>query len=114
MDRRLALALCLSVFAALAGCSAGVPASDSNGGSGFAGSSGTSTPADDGLAVTVVRVVDGDTMEVRYENGTADTVRLLGVDTPEVHARNSPDEFEGVPETAAGERVRARDPTAGE
>jgi micrococcal nuclease len=28
---------------------------------------------------------------------------LLGVDTPEVHGSNSPDEFEGVPETEAGE-----------
>ena len=32
---------------------------------------------------TVTQVTDGDTVEVRLENGTTDTVRLLGVDTPE-------------------------------
>jgi micrococcal nuclease len=51
---------------------------------------------------TVVEVVDGDTVKIRYANGSRETVRLLGVDTPEVHAENSPDEFEGVPETEAG------------
>lgn len=54
------------------------------------------------LNVTVVRVVDGDTVEVRDSNGTTDTVRLLGVDTPEVHVENEPAEFEGVPDTEAG------------
>ncbi|WP_135536157.1 thermonuclease family protein [Halostella pelagica] len=52
--------------------------------------------------VTVVEVVDGDTVEVEYPNGTRETVRLLGVDTPEVHAENDPSEFEGVPDTEAG------------
>ncbi|NHN46827.1 nuclease [Halostella sp. JP-L12] len=52
--------------------------------------------------VTVVRVVDGDTVEVEYPNGTRETVRLLGVDTPEVHAENDLGEFEGVPDTEAG------------
>lgn len=52
--------------------------------------------------VTVERVVDGDTMEVRFPNGEVDTVRLLGVDTPEVTGENDPDEFEGVPDTTAG------------
>ena len=51
---------------------------------------------------TVTEVVDGDTVEVRYANGTTDTVRLLGVDTPEVHVENDPLEFEGVPATEAG------------
>lgn len=63
------------------------------------------TPArtpNEGNRATVTRVVDGDTIEIRYRNGTADTVRLLGVDTPEVHgAENSP-EYEGVPDTDAG------------
>lgn len=56
------------------------------------------------VRVTVVDVVDGDTLHVRYRNGTRDTVRLLGVDTPETRGENTPDEFEGVPETAAGRR----------
>jgi micrococcal nuclease len=51
---------------------------------------------------TVTRVVDGDTVAVRLADGTEETIRLLGVDTPEVHAENTPDEYEGVPETAAG------------
>jgi micrococcal nuclease len=51
---------------------------------------------------TVVEVVDGDTVKVRFANGSRETVRLLGVDTPEVHAENTPGEFEGVPETEAG------------
>lgn len=51
---------------------------------------------------TVVDVVDGDTVEVEYPNGTRETVRLLGVDTPEVRAENDPGEFEGVPDTEAG------------
>jgi micrococcal nuclease len=53
--------------------------------------------------VTVTDVVDGDTMDVRFANGTAETVRLLGVDTPEVYVENDPAEFEGIPETDAGE-----------
>ena len=56
------------------------------------------------LRATVVDVVDGDTVEVRLADGTPDTVRLLGVDTPEVHVANEPAEFEGVPDTEAGAR----------
>jgi micrococcal nuclease len=64
---------------------------------------GTNTAAaGEGIDVTVTRVVDGDTVDVRYPNGSTDTVRLLGVDTPEVYGGTSPAEFEGVPETEAG------------
>jgi len=52
--------------------------------------------------VTVVRIVDGDTFEVRFEDGRTEDVRLLGVDTPEVHAENDPDEFRGIPDTDEG------------
>jgi micrococcal nuclease len=52
--------------------------------------------------VTVTEVVDGDTMDVRFENGSTGRVRLLGVDTPEVHVENDPAEFEEIPETEAG------------
>lgn len=51
---------------------------------------------------TVLRVVDGDTLKVRLDNGTEDTIRLLGVDTPEVHSENTPEEWEGVPNSEAG------------
>jgi micrococcal nuclease len=41
-------------------------------------------------------------MEVRFPNGEADTLRLLGVDTPETYGETDPAEFEDLPETAAG------------
>lgn len=44
--------------------------------------------------VRVVRVVDGDTIKVQFRNGIRDTVRLLGIDTPETSAGHTdPDEF---------------------
>lgn len=53
--------------------------------------------------VTITRVIDGDTMEARFPDGTVDTLRLLGVDTPETtYSRISPSEFEGIPDTTAG------------
>lgn len=58
--------------------------------------------ANSGLRATVTRVVDGDTLDVRYSNGTTDTVRLRGVDTPEVHVPTNPSEYEGVPDSDAG------------
>ncbi|WP_254272450.1 lamin tail domain-containing protein [Haloarcula marina] len=57
---------------------------------------------DPATEASVVAVVDGDTIRVAYPNGSEDTIRLLGVDTPEVHAENDPAEFEGVPDTEAG------------
>lgn len=53
---------------------------------------------------TVTDVVDGDTVEVRLADGSTEMVRLLGIDTPEVHVRTNPAEFEGVPNTTAGRR----------
>jgi micrococcal nuclease len=41
-------------------------------------------------------------MEVRFPNGEVDTLRLLGVDTPETFGQNDPAEFEGIPENTAG------------
>lgn len=52
---------------------------------------------------TVLEVVDGDTIDVELADGSQDTVRLLGIDTPEVHADTTPGEFEGVPDTEAGQ-----------
>ena len=109
MDRRLAvLSLCLVGLAVLAGCSTGVstpvPGDDGT----TARPAGTPTVPGESVRVTVTRIVDGDTVEISYGNGTADTVRLLGVDTPEVHSANTPEEFEGVPETPAGENCLRR------
>lgn len=52
--------------------------------------------------VTVTEIIDGDTMEVEFENGETETIRLLGVDTPEVHTEVNPSQFEGIPDTDAG------------
>lgn len=83
-------ALAVAVLLALSGCAAGLsPGGD------------TTRTAGERTA-TVVEVVDGDTLDVRFVDGSEDRVRLLGVDTPETHADNSPGEFEGVPETDAG------------
>jgi micrococcal nuclease len=58
--------------------------------------------ADAVFEVTVEEVVDGDTVTVAFSDGTVENVRLLGVDTPEVHADAWPGEFEGIPDTEAG------------
>jgi len=44
---------------------------------------------------TVVRFVDGDTIAVNM-NGKVETVRFIGVDTPETHKPNSPVQCYGV------------------
>jgi len=66
-----------------------------------AGGSAPQLPSDTTEA-SITAVVDGDTVRVAYDNGIEDTVRLVGVDTPEVHTTNDPTEFEGVPDTEAG------------
>jgi len=88
------LLVCLCALAVTAGC---LGASVERDGTGVGGD----TNADE-TAVRVTDVVDGDTVDVRFANGSEDTVRLLGVDTPEVHVENDPDEFEGVPDTEMG------------
>ncbi|MBS3817839.1 MAG: thermonuclease family protein [Candidatus Thermoplasmatota archaeon] len=47
-------------------------------------------------SVEVLSVVDGDTIEVEFENGTEGTVRILGVDTPEVHTDVDTSEWEDI------------------
>ena len=88
------VAVCLLL--SLSGCIATGPGSTVGT---TAGADGVDGPA---WSVTVTRVVDGDTVEVRYENGSLETVRLLGIDTPEVRSENDPTEFEGVPNTTDG------------
>jgi micrococcal nuclease len=90
--RDAALVLC-SLLAVSAGC-LGVEVDTA---------SSTATPtAGAEPTVRVTDVVDGDTIDVRFPDGREDTVRLLGVDTPEVHVENDPAEFEGVPDTETG------------
>lgn len=55
------------------------PTTDPNG-------SGNSGPTRRDTA-RVVRVTDGDTLKVRLADGTEEYVRLIGIDTPEVHGK---------------------------
>jgi micrococcal nuclease len=54
---------------------------------------------------TVVDAIDGDTIVVQFRDGTRDTVRLLGVDTPETHHPTKPVECFG-PEASVYTRTR--------
>ena len=111
--RRLALVL----LVLLAGCAGTAPDTESPTGppatadhttTGTVDAPPAATPKDDALTAEVVEVVDGDTVKVELANGSRDTVRLLGVDTPEVHAENTPEEFEEIPETEAGRNCLRR------
>jgi micrococcal nuclease len=105
----------LAALIALAGCTIGV---SERGGGGAVTATPTGTVGDtdetqtgalspgfepaDRIEVRVLDVVDGDTVDVRLPDGSEDTVRLVGIDTPEVHAETAPLEYEGVPGTSAG------------
>jgi micrococcal nuclease len=54
---------------------------------------------------TVIDTIDGDTVVVRFDDGVVDTVRLLGVDTPETHHPDRPVECFG-PEASDYTRSR--------
>src|SRR5580765_4570948 len=53
----------------------------------------------------VVRAVDGDTIVVAFADGHTDTIRILGVDTPETHDPRKPVQCFG-PEAAEYTRSR--------
>ena len=61
----------------------------------------TATPApsyyaSDRNIVHVTRVIDGDTVEVRFESGESDKVRIIGVDTPEIFSPNQASEYGNI------------------
>lgn len=58
----------------------------------------SSVQSDEGptFSATVLRIIDGDTIEVVLEDGTEDTVRLLGVDTPETYGSNNAGEYRDI------------------
>jgi micrococcal nuclease len=58
----------------------------------------------DKFTAEIISVIDGDTVEIRTEGGEFDTVRLLGVDSPEVSSRVNTWEFEGIPDTEASRK----------
>ena len=64
-----------------------------------------------GIVAQVSDVVDGDTIDVVFADGSTDRVRLLGVDTPETFSPNSPGEYGDIADTACSllEVVRAAD-----
>ena len=97
-------ALVLAVLLVLAGCVGGAsPPAEPSPSAIEADGVDPNDPDDTAWTVTVVRVVDGDTIEAEFPNGEVDTIRLLGVDTPETSVEStSPGEFEGIPETDDG------------
>lgn len=56
--------------------------------------------SDRGLPATVNHVVDGDTVDLQFSDGTSDRGRLLGIDTPETVKPNAPVDCFG-PEASA-------------
>ena len=74
----------------LSGCSTPVPVPIESP-SAPAGTCGSSIQA------TVTRIMDGDTFAVRYQDGREETVRVLGIDTPETEDHgNWGNEFPGI------------------
>ena len=94
----------LAVLLLFAGCSGGpigTQTTNSPTGDGTTSSGGPQQGTE--WTVTITRVIDGDTVEAQFPNGETDTLRLLGVDTPETTlSRVTPGEFEGIPDTTAG------------
>ena len=56
------------------------------------------------INVWVIRIIDGDTIEVQSANGNQDKIRILGVDAPETNQPNKPNEYRGVVDTACLDR----------
>jgi micrococcal nuclease len=54
------------------------------------GEQASTVGASERLAGRVVRAVDGDTLEVAIDDGPVETVRLIGVDTPETVKPDTP------------------------
>lgn len=52
--------------------------------------------------VTIVGVVDGNTLEVKFSNGTVRTLKLRGVITPKLSSNNNPTKWEGIPDSGIG------------
>lgn len=69
---------------------------------GVAGDSGGSGKAD---KARVVRVIDGDTLEVKVEGAGRRDVRLIGIDTPETVKPRTPVECGGKPAARALKRL---------
>ncbi len=67
---------------------------------GFAPALWTTEIPEDAEPVDLLRVVDGDTIEVGFADGSVESVRLILIDTPETVDPNTPDECFGAEATA--------------
>jgi endonuclease YncB( thermonuclease family) len=56
----------------------------------------------------VTRVIDGDTLKVRFADGVRTTVRLIGIDTPETKKPNTPVQCGGSAATARMKKLALR------
>ena len=53
-------------------------------------------PSEDYIPAKITKVVDADTVDVLFEDGTTDRVRLLGVDVPETNNPNKDNEYGNI------------------
>lgn len=78
--------LVLTAFCLLAGCSTDTGSTK-----------GSTIPAGQSETATVTRTVDGDTVHLFFSDGRTGTLRILGIDTPEVTPEgNDPGKFKGI------------------
>jgi micrococcal nuclease len=76
----------LAAFCLFAGCSVGTVSSPD-----------TDLPAGLPLKATVTGTIDGDTFRLSFPDGRTETLRILGIDTPEVTpGGNDPGKFDGI------------------
>lgn len=62
----------------------------------------------EGEIATVTRVIDGDTIEVTFEDGRVERVRYIGIDTPERYEDLSREATEANERLVAGKKVRLK------
>ena len=46
--------------------------------------------------VSVLYIVDGDTIEVLFKDGKTERIRMIGIDYPDSLKENNPAEYEGI------------------
>src|SRR5690349_24159915 len=68
-------------------------------------SGGGSTEPSRPTSARVIHVVDGDTIDVRLQDGSDDTVRYIGIDTPETVKPDTPVQCGGPKAHAVNERL---------
>lgn len=74
------------------------------------GTTATDDTATAGVEVTLVEVVDGDTIWVRMPDGSEEKVRYIGIDAPEVPHESSAGEYLGEEATAHNTELLASSP----